>query len=61
MHTTALDFLKQLLSTPGPSGDEAAAARLWRAYAGEFADRVAERLVLLGERVTDHLWSLAAR
>ena len=33
-------FLRQLLATPGPSGDEAAAARLWREYAGGFADRV---------------------
>jgi endoglucanase len=35
-----LVFLKQPLATPGPSGDEAAAARLWREYAGGFADRV---------------------
>lgn len=35
-----LDFLRQLLATPGPSGDEAAAARLWRGYTGSFADRV---------------------
>jgi endoglucanase len=35
-----LDFLKRLLATPGPSGDEAAAARLWREYTGGFADRV---------------------
>ncbi|MBK9712649.1 MAG: M42 family metallopeptidase [Kouleothrix sp.] len=35
-----VDFLKRLLATPGPSGDEAAAARLWREYAGGFADRV---------------------
>lgn len=33
------DFLKQLLATPGPAGDEAAAGRLWRAYADGFADR----------------------
>ncbi|HNP71454.1 MAG TPA: M42 family metallopeptidase [Kouleothrix sp.] len=33
-------FLKQLLATPGPSGDEAAAAQLWRGYTGAFADRV---------------------
>ena len=33
------DFLKRLLATPGPAGDEAAAGRLWRAYAGDFADR----------------------
>lgn len=40
MNTEALDFLKRLLATPGPSGDEAAAARVWREYAGGFADRV---------------------
>lgn len=35
-----LEFLKRLLATPGPAGDEAAAARLWREYATDFADRV---------------------
>src|SRR6476620_1103977 len=40
MNANALAFLKRLLATPGPSGDEAAAARLWREYAGGFADRV---------------------
>lgn len=35
-----LEFLKTLLATPGPSGDEAAAAGLWRSYASGFADRV---------------------
>jgi endoglucanase len=40
MDKTALDFLKRLLATPGPSGDEAAAARVWREYAAGFADRV---------------------
>jgi putative aminopeptidase FrvX len=40
MTSEPLDFLKRLLATPGPSGDEAAAARLWRAYAESFADRV---------------------
>jgi endoglucanase len=39
MNTSSLDFLKRLLATPGPSGDEAAAARLWREYAAGFADR----------------------
>ncbi len=33
-------FLKQLLSTPGPSGDEAAPARVWRGEASTFADEV---------------------
>src|SRR5512144_278772 len=40
MNTSSLDFLKRLLATPGPSGDEAAAGRLWREYAASFADRV---------------------
>jgi putative aminopeptidase FrvX len=40
MDAHSLDFLKRLLSTPGPSGDEAAAARVWRDEAGAFADRV---------------------
>jgi endoglucanase len=35
-----LELLKRLLAMPGPAGDEAAAARLWREYAGGFADRV---------------------
>jgi endoglucanase len=38
MNKHSLDFLKRLLSTPGPSGDEAAAARVWRAEAAAFAD-----------------------
>jgi putative aminopeptidase FrvX len=33
----ALQFLKQLLDTPGPSGFEAAPAKLWRQRASEFA------------------------
>jgi endoglucanase len=33
-------FLKRLLDTPGPSGYEAAAARVWRDEAGEFAAEV---------------------
>lgn len=40
MDTRSLDFLKRLLNTPGPSGFEADAARLWRAEAESFADRV---------------------
>ncbi len=40
MDSNSLTFLKQLLSTPGPSGDEAAPARLWRAEARRFADAV---------------------
>jgi putative aminopeptidase FrvX len=33
----ALAFLKKLLDTPGPSGFEAAPARVWREEAGKFA------------------------
>ncbi len=33
----SLAFLKQLLDTPGPSGFEAAPAKVWRAFAGSFA------------------------
>ncbi len=40
MEENRLAFLKQLLSTPGPSGDEEAAARVWRADARAFADSV---------------------
>src|SRR5262245_59732362 len=40
MNDHAFEFLKRLLATPGPSGDEAAAGRLWREYAAGFADRV---------------------
>jgi endoglucanase len=40
MEASRLDFLRQLLGTPGPSGDEAAAARVWRAEARQFADSV---------------------
>lgn len=40
MDEKRLGFLKQLLSTPGPSGDEEAAARVWRAEAATFADTV---------------------
>jgi endoglucanase len=36
----SIDFLKRLLDTPGPSGFEAAAARVWRREAEEFADQV---------------------
>jgi len=36
----SLEFLKKLLSTPGPSGFETAAARIWRQEASSFADRV---------------------
>jgi putative aminopeptidase FrvX len=37
---SSLEFLKRLLDTPGPSGFEAAAARVWREEAQRFAHRV---------------------
>jgi endoglucanase len=40
MHEHSLQFLKQLLSTPGPSSDEAAVARFWRGEAQHIADDV---------------------
>jgi endoglucanase len=40
MNEHSLEFLKRLLSTPGPSGDEAAPARVWREEAASFADSV---------------------
>ncbi|HUO51031.1 MAG TPA: M20/M25/M40 family metallo-hydrolase [Gemmatimonadaceae bacterium] len=38
LSTASLDFLKQLLDTPGPSGFESAPAAVWRAEAKKFAD-----------------------
>ena len=40
MDDSSVSFLKELLSTPGPSGDELAPARVWRAEAKRFADTV---------------------
>ena len=40
METTSFEFLKHLLNTPGPSGFETAAARVWREEAKRFADSV---------------------
>ncbi|BCX03903.1 MAG: endoglucanase [Candidatus Roseilinea sp.] len=40
MNERSIEFLKQLLSTPGPSGDEAGPARVWREEAKTFADEV---------------------
>ena len=37
---SSLAFLKRLLDTPGPSGFEGPAARVWREEAGTFADAV---------------------
>ena len=40
MEITSLEFLKRLLDTPGPSGFEAPAARVWREEAESFATSV---------------------
>lgn len=40
MQESQVDFLKRLLRTPGPSGDEAAVAKIWRDEAKGFADKV---------------------
>jgi putative aminopeptidase FrvX len=40
VESSSIDFLKRLLNTPGPSGFETAAARVWREEAGHFADSV---------------------
>lgn len=40
LSSSSLAFLKRLLDTPGPSGYEAPAARVWREEAATFADRV---------------------
>ncbi len=38
LSSSALDFLKRLLDTPGPSGFESAPARVWRDHARAFAE-----------------------
>ncbi|MDQ2784008.1 MAG: M42 family peptidase, partial [Chloroflexota bacterium] len=40
MRDESLVFLRQLLETPGPSGFEAPAARVWREYAERHAAEV---------------------
>src|SRR5262245_2324363 len=40
MTKSNVEFLKRLLDTPGPSGFEAAPARVWRDEVGKFADAV---------------------
>ena len=40
----SLQFFRDLLDAPGPSGDERAPARVWRAYAESFADVRADAL-----------------
>jgi putative aminopeptidase FrvX len=44
MRQESLQFFRDLLDAPGPSGDERAAARVWRAYAESFADVRADAL-----------------
>jgi putative aminopeptidase FrvX len=44
MRDASYEFLKNLLSTPGPSGYEEAAAEVWRAEAGEFAEVRGDRM-----------------
>src|SRR5215210_5025319 len=44
MRDASYDFLKRLLSTPGPSGYEEAAARVWREEAGKFAEVGGDRM-----------------
>lgn len=40
MRKESLEFLKQLLGTPSPSGSEQAIQRIWCEYARQFADEV---------------------
>jgi putative aminopeptidase FrvX len=40
MRQQSLDFFKELLTTPSPSGHESAGQRIWCAYARQFADEV---------------------
>ncbi|RMD96055.1 MAG: M42 family peptidase, partial [Calditrichaeota bacterium] len=40
MRAQSLEFLKQLLAAPSPSGYEQPAQKVWRAYAEQFADRI---------------------
>src|ERR687886_2779809 len=44
MRETSYDFLKKLLSMPGPSGNEEAAASAWRAEAEKFAEVRGDRM-----------------
>jgi len=52
LRDVSYEFLKRLLATPGPSGYEEAAARVWREEAGKFAevrgDRMGNSLATLG-------------
>ena len=44
MREASYQFLKRLLSTPGPSGNEAAAAKVWRVEAEGFAEVRGDRM-----------------
>jgi endoglucanase len=44
MRVESYEFLKRLLSTPGPSGNEGAAAKVWREEAGKFAEVRGDRM-----------------
>lgn len=44
MRDASYDFLRGLLSTPGPSGSEGAAAKVWREEAGKFAGVRGDRM-----------------
>ncbi len=44
MREASYEFLKKLLSTPGPSGSESAAAKVWREEAGKFAEVRGDRM-----------------
>ena len=44
MRDESYEFFKKLLSTPGPSGNEGAAAAVWREEAGKFADVRGDRM-----------------
>ena len=44
MRNASYEFLKKLLSTPGPSGNEGAAASVWRAEAEKFAEVRGDRM-----------------
>ena len=44
MRDASYEFLKNLLSTPGPSGYEGAAAEVWRVEVGKFAEVRGDRM-----------------
>jgi putative aminopeptidase FrvX len=44
MRDASYEFLKKLLSTPGPSGNEGVAARIWREEAEAFAEVRGDRM-----------------